>query len=247
MTGSGAPAELDAPPPPPTPVRAGEERLPHPLDPDGLPAWLAEPSDRDRIPGVVVIHDGTGLDAPLRALCGRLAATGLLVVAPDLAARAGAEPADPEAIVDIDAAITHLRSHERCNGRVGAIGIGTGGRLALILATSPSAPDRVVDVRGSRMARRTALIDGRHPQVAVERVDWLRSPLLGVFSQADDDPDERDVAELESALAERGIEHRIVTLEEEAADIFNAPIGAPPDPDVPSAWSESMRWLEPLR
>src|SRR5580692_3717752 len=116
---------------------------------NGLPmrAAYAAPSDSQKHPGVIVIHEIFGLNDDIRRITGRVADLGYAALAPDLydgygmrliciaqtmrALRAGrGRPFD-----DLDAARAFLQKQPGVDGsRVGAIGFCLGGGFALLYA-----------------------------------------------------------------------------------------------------------------
>jgi len=72
-----------------------------------VPSFVATPAGAPPWPGVIVIHEGTGISAQLLRMCERLAREGYLTIAPDLFFRSGG----PEA-ADFSTLIGSLRTEE---------------------------------------------------------------------------------------------------------------------------------------
>ncbi len=114
-------------------------------------AYLATPGATPAA-GVVVIQEIFGVNKIMRDCCDSLAAAGYLAICPDLFWRIepGVQLTDQseeewnrafelmnafmpdfeKGVADIQATITHLRGHEGCTGKVGAVGYCMGGSLA---------------------------------------------------------------------------------------------------------------------
>lgn len=112
-----------------------------------LGAYLAVPDGPGPWPGVVQLHEATGLDDIAHRLADRLAAAGYLTLAPDLFSDGAARRCllstfralfarKGKPYADIEAARQFLLADERCTGSVGVIGFCMGGGFALVASTS---------------------------------------------------------------------------------------------------------------
>jgi carboxymethylenebutenolidase len=157
------------------------------LTPSGgrMPAYVAQPLTPPPWPGVVIIHDFTGMSSDLRAQADWLAGEGFWAVAPDLyywgsrlkclrtimsdlGGRRG------RTFDDVESARQWLVGQEQCTGRVGVVGFCMGGGYALALTADRGFDSASVNYGGCPSDAR----------------DWLpRScPIVGSYGGADRSP-----------------------------------------------------------
>lgn len=141
----------------------------------GLLAW---PSQGEKFPAVVVVHENRGLNPYIEDVARRLAVAGYLAFAPDALTPLGGYPGTDdegralqaqrdreEMLADFVAAAQWLDSHPRSTGKVGAVGFCFGGGVVYQLAVRiPDVIDAGVPFYGS--------------QPSAEEVTKIKAPLL---------------------------------------------------------------------
>lgn len=110
---------------------------------DPIPGYLAAPDSGGPWAGVVVLHQGFGLDDDIRRITDRVAKMGFLAVAPDLVAGGGwrciaglfrdLRRGQGESVDKVESVVVWLRTRTDCSGMVGCIGFCLGGGFAFLL------------------------------------------------------------------------------------------------------------------
>jgi carboxymethylenebutenolidase len=167
-------------------------------------AYLARRTTAGSGPGVIVIHEASGLIDHVRDVCNRFANLGYVALGVDLYTREGGPPRsdmravmerlfamrDETAIGDLEGAADFLRAREDVTGRVGCIGFCMGGRYTLLFACASDRLDAAVDCWGGFIDRSTPaeISTAARPTPPLELAARLRCPLLAAIGAEDQNP-----------------------------------------------------------
>jgi carboxymethylenebutenolidase len=166
-------------------------------------AYLAKPASELGC-GIVVAHDEWGLTEFIRDVCDRLARAGFVALAPDLFHgriaddQVAAEQLSKEleldcADADLESAVAELfNQHSTAGAKVGALGFGLGGSLALLLSSRHRRIGAAVDLYGTQ------------PELLPE-LERVAAPVLAIFAGEDESVSESSVGAFESGLERAGV------------------------------------------
>jgi carboxymethylenebutenolidase len=182
-------------------------------------AYYARPSATGNFPGMVVIHHMPGWDEWIVEVARKFAHYGYAAIAPhfcfrngpgspdDIGARvraAGGVP-DDQVVGDVAGAIAFLRAQPNTSGKVGLVGFCSGGRHAYLCACRLDSVDAIVDCWGGNVVvDDKSQLNSKRPVAPIELTAGLRSPLLGIFGNDDDNPNADQVNRTEAALKHAG-------------------------------------------
>jgi carboxymethylenebutenolidase len=183
------------------------EYVEYPGKTGAIRASLARPEEDAKSPGVIVIHEGRGLNAHIEDVTRRVAAEGFLAIAPDALSPLGGTPEDPDearslirqldsesTVEDFVAAVQYLKTHPLCTGRVGCTGFCWGGGMANQLAVH--SPDLQAAVP----------YYGRQP--TTEDIPKIKASLLLHYAGIDERIN-AGIPEHEAALKEASVDYRL--------------------------------------
>jgi carboxymethylenebutenolidase len=186
---------------------------------DEIEAYLARPTDVEKVGSIVVIHHMPGYDDDTKEICRNFAALGYNALMPNLywreapgaspddaaaTARASGGVPDERLVGDVEGSMTHLKSLPHANGKVASIGYCSGGRQSFLAGCRLSL-DGVIDCYGAFVTV-DAPPERSNAKAIVGETPNLSAPLLGLFGADDQFPSPEQVTELQAALTQAGKE-----------------------------------------
>jgi carboxymethylenebutenolidase len=185
---------------------------------DQIHAYVARPTDDGPRPGIVAVHHMPGWDEFYREFSDRLARDGYTVICPDLYCRYGHGTPDDIAakvradggvhddsvVADCAAARDWLLAQPSSNGKTGIIGSCSGGRHALLTASTRPGFDAIVDLWGGGVIMGPDELSPARPVSPVDYTEDLDTPLLGIFGNDDRYPTPELVDQHEAELKRLG-------------------------------------------
>lgn len=151
-----------------------------------MKGYLAIPKDAAaKLPAVIVIHENRGLNPHIRDVARRMALEGFVALAPDFLSPNGGTPANEDearsmfqsldmaaAVANGEATRAFLATHEKTNGKVGAIGFCWGGGMVNRMAVASPELGAGIAYYGS--------------QVPAEQVPSIKAPLMLHYAGLDE-------------------------------------------------------------
>jgi carboxymethylenebutenolidase len=209
-------------------------------------AYTARPAKigkRDKLPGVLVIHENRGLNEHIEDVARRTALAGYLAIAPDGLSVAGGAPPDQEAARDLFAktdgariagdvlaAVPWLAADATSNGKIGVVGFCYGGGLALRAAIETEGVDAAVSFYGR--------------QLTGDETKRLKVPVMLHYAGADDRIN-AGIPEFRAALDAAAVPYSLNMYPGTQHGFHNDSSGARyNEPAAKLAWSRTMDFFD---
>jgi carboxymethylenebutenolidase len=205
-------------------------------------AHFARPKGNAKMPGVVVIHENTGLVPHIRDVARRVALEGFLGIAPDALSPLGGTPESLDegrsmiqkldtqsTIKNLVAAVKYLKTHPQSTGNVGVVGFCWGGGMANQVAVN--SPDLKAAVPFYGM------------QPATGDVSKIKSSLLLHYAGLDERINQ-GIPAYEAALKKANIDYRMYTYKGSEHAFFNDTSQRYNEDAAKLAWERTIRFLK---
>ena len=181
-------------------------------------AYYSHPITQKPTPGIVLIPHMPGWDEWCRETARRFTEHGYSVMCPDIyqdfgtgtptevSQRMWGQGGAPDKTVMEDAAgcLDFLKGQPVSNGKVGVIGMCSGGRHAFLAACTVEGFDACVDCWGGGVVAPKEALTPARPVAPIDYTEQLQIPVLGIFGNEDRNPTKEDVNILEERLKATG-------------------------------------------
>lgn len=221
-----------------------------------MDAFLVEPPGDRKLPAVIVLQEIYGVNHHFKALCQRLSREGFLAAAPELFHRQGkgivysneeskkgmqelARFTNQGLATDIQATLSHLRGHPRCNGRAAVMGFCIGG-FAAFLAACRTDVDASASFYGGGIAHARP---GIPLTPLLQEADAIRKPVLCLFGGQDPSIPAADVAAIRERLSKLPIPGQVHVYPEAGHAFFNDDRPSYVAAAAQEAWPRALRFL----
>jgi carboxymethylenebutenolidase len=239
---------------------AGEVKVP--AGDTDIPAYRAMPDHGGPFPTVLVIHEAFGVHEHIKDVCRRFARLGYYAIVPELFARQGDAPAEPdmsklmttivfkkpdsEAMSDLDATLAFAKATGSADtSRTGVVGFCWGGRQVWLYAARNPSLKAAVAWYGPlfwRLQQPTAV--AREERDPPDVVGDLKAPVLGLYGGEDPYIPTVQIDEMKAKLAATGGPSKIIAYPGAGHGFFADYRDSYSPSDAEASWIEAVRWLK---
>ena len=187
-------------------------------DDNNIRAYYSRPLGEGPFPGIILIPHMPGWDEWCRETARRFTQHGYMAVCPDIfrkfgdgtpeevsgMARAGGGVPDADVMQDCSGIVDYMNAQTYSNGKVGVIGMCSGGRHAYLAACTVDGIDAAVDCWGGGVVAAQDTLSPARPVAPIDYTEQLSCPLLGIFGNNDQSPTAEQVNIHEEELKKYG-------------------------------------------
>ena len=181
---------------------------------EDMRVYYSRPLNETDVPGILLIPHMPGWDEFCREAARRFTEHHFAVIVPDIYRKFGTgKPtevskrmmeaggvSDESVMNDCESCIDFLRQQPENNGKVGVIGMCSGGRHTFLAACTLSDIDAAVGCWGGGVIMKDEELSAARPVSPIKYVESLNCPLLGIFGNDDRKPDRQEVDQTEEIL-----------------------------------------------
>jgi carboxymethylenebutenolidase len=213
--------------------------------------YVSVPEGSGSKPAVIVIQHAGGVDEFVRRMADRLAAAGLVAIAPDLYHREDPNSSDGpmtrmmrlrdrNIVPDVKAAVDHAGGLAEVDaGRIGITGFCMGGRVTYLMCASDERFKAGVVFYGGNIM--TPWGQGPAP---FDISDGIGVPVLGLFGEDDPNPNPADVAKIDAELSRVGKAHEFHSYAGAGHAFMNEDRPSYREEAAKDAWARCLGWFE---
>ena len=188
---------------------------------DRIHAYMSRPLGKGPFPGIILVPHMPGWDEINREIVRRFSHHGYAAICPNVYERYGhglpgeisnkareeGGVSDDSVMGDCRGALDYLSTLPYSNGRVGIIGMCSGGRHAFLAGCMVKGLHAAVDCWGGRVIMTEEELSLSNPVSPIELTSQLSCPLLGIFGNDDKFPTPEQVDRHEEELKKHGKEY----------------------------------------
>ena len=223
---------------------------------DPIHAYFSRPLGAGPYPGIILIPHMPGWDELNREVARRFTQHGFMTLCPniyqrfgegtpdDIAQKAMAAGQVPDASVmgDVEGALAYLTSLQISNGKVGVIGMCSGGRHAFLAGCQVKGLSAVVECWGGGVVQPQTTPS--QPVAPIDLTEQLGCPMIGIFGNDDKRPSPEQVDQHEAELKKAGKDYAFYRYDGAAHAIWNyARDSYRPDAAIDS-WNKALAFFE---
>ena len=225
---------------------------------DRIRAYFSRPLGEGPFPGITLIPHMPGWDEFCRETARRFSQHGYLVLCPDIyfrfghgapeevatRARGAGGVSDESVMGDCKGSLNLLKSLPYSNGRVGVIGMCSGGRHAFLAACQLKGFAAAGDCWGGGVVASKDELTAERPVAPIDLTWQLNCPLLGIFGNEDRSPTAAQVDMHEEELRKHGKEYQFYRYDDAGHGIwyYHTPLYRPRQ--AMDSWEKTFEFFE---